>query len=191
VKKVGGAKMLKFIWKVLQYLLKFIKPIFVRLLLGSTIGTILFRAFTKMDKKDQEMLKKINQRENLSFENEGIMAGKRSSLAFDTRNRKLVLFFELGDYIIYDFKDVLSWKVNWNESTQYVPGFDGYGITHEQKQRIHGERFEISVADTQRPVISISALSIKQANQWCAYLDSIINGNATAASPIKVKNIND
>ncbi|GHU12461.1 hypothetical protein AGMMS50225_20410 [Betaproteobacteria bacterium] len=137
-----------------------------------------------MNEKRKNMLIKIAQRENLNLVEEHVIADTTQAIAFDPNKRKFVyVTFATGDYLVHDISDILSWKVSRFQITQG----NQYGS---------GEMYtlDISVADTSHPLLKLVAGGITgqaRANGWSAYLEAIVNGNATGASSVKAKNIND
>ncbi|GHU18357.1 hypothetical protein AGMMS50243_08230 [Betaproteobacteria bacterium] len=131
-----------------------------------------------MNEKRKNMLIKIAQRENLNLVEEHVIADITQGIAFDPNKRKFVYYtFATGDYLVHDISDILSWSVS-------------------RFQNGGGEisTLNISIADTSHPLLKLVAggiTGLARANGWSAYLEAIVNGNATGASSVKAKNIND
>lgn len=136
-------------------------------------------------KKSKNLVESMNLQANLNFNVENLLGHPSPVfLAFDKQNQKLaVCNSSTGTFQIHPLSYLLAWHYEWKnrETMEFTGHFHQVGDTGMNAPSFERDHkrvlFElvIEVADEINPILKFY-VSEREAKQWCAKLNAIVNG---------------
>ncbi len=159
--------------------------VFIFFVIASITCFLSIRLLQGIYKKSRNLVEGINRQANLNFNVENLLGHPSPIfLVFDKQNKKLaVCNSSTGTFQIHPLSYLLAWHYEWKnrETMEFTGQFHQVGNTAMNApsfERGHKPAlFElvIELADEINPIMKFY-MSEREAKQWCAKLNAIVNG---------------
>ncbi len=154
-------------------------------LIASITCFLSLRVLQGIYKKSRSLVESINRQVNLNFKVENLLGHPSPVfLVFDKQNKKLAVCNSITcTFQIHELSYLLTWRYEWRnrETMEFTGQFHQVGNTAMNApsfERGHKRvLFELvlELADEINPVMKF-CMSEREAKQWCAKLNAIVNG---------------
>ncbi len=159
--------------------------VFIFFVIASITCFLSIRLLQGIYKKSRNLVASINRQAHLNFNVENLLGHPSPIfLVFDKQNKKLaVCNSSNGTFQIHELSYLLAWHYEWKnrEVMEFTGQFHQVGNTSigapsfERSQKRVLFELVIELADEINPIMKFY-MSEREAKQWCAKLNAIVNG---------------